>query len=90
MATKDKKTRKVVITKFGADWCSPCVKMKPELKKLRKAHPDWEIKEIDVDKDPKYKNITSLPTTRICVGTKCDTLIGGITKKDIELISYKL
>lgn len=76
--------QKVVITKIGADWCEPCKSMKPELEKLKKAHPNWKIENIDIDKHPEKDAGRAIPLTKICVGKKCEEIVGGITKKEIE------
>ena len=77
--------KKVKITKKGVDWCEPCKSMKKELKKLKKAHPKWDIKDIDISKDPKkHKNLNAIPVTEICVDNKCKEIEGGITKEQIE------
>ena len=77
---------KVKITKIGADWCEPCKSMKPELKKLKKAHPDWKIENIDIDKHPEKDVGGSIPVTKICKGNKCEEIVGGITKEEIESV----
>ena len=75
---------KVKITKIGTDRCAPCKSMNPELKKLKKAHPDWKIEDIDIDKHPEKDVGGAIPLTKICVGRKCERIVGGITKKEIE------
>lgn len=77
---------KVKIIKLGADWCEPCKSMKSEFKKLKKAHPDWKIEDIDIDKHPEKDVGSSIPLTRICVKNKCEEITGGITKEEIENI----
>ena len=82
---------KVKIIKLGTDSCPPCLVMKPELKKLRKAHKNWIIKDIDIDKNPgKYKDILSIPVTKICVGKKHKRIVGGLSKEDIEKVVRSL
>ena len=62
---------KVKITKFGSKRCGPCKAMEPEMKKLKKAHPDWKIKNIDIDKHPEKDIGGAIPLTKICKGNKC-------------------
>ncbi len=57
---------KIKITEFGDKYCPPCKAQKPIMKKLRKKHPDWTIKEIDVEKDTgglaDKNNVMTVPT----------------------------
>lgn len=76
----------VKIIKIGADWCAPCKDMKKELKKLKKAHPDWKIEDIDIDKHPEKDAGGSIPLTKICKGSKCEEIEGGISKEEIESV----
>ena len=82
--------QKVKITKIGADWCEPCKSMKPELKKLKKAHPDWKIEDIDIDKHPEKDIGGSIPVTKICKGKRCEEIVGEITKEEIESVEEQM
>ena len=42
-------THDYVVIKFTANWCGPCKKMSPEIKKLANKYPDVHFIEIDVD-----------------------------------------
>lgn len=51
---------------FGADWCSPCKRMKPVLEEFSAEHPEILLVKVDVDIDSESAialNITSVPTT---------------------------
>lgn len=78
---------KVKIKSIGSKDCDVCAITKKELKKLKKAHPSWTIREEDIDKNPKkYDKINAIPLTLVCVGKKCHRITGGVTKEDIEEI----
>lgn len=53
------------LLKFGAVWCVPCKKMAPIVEELKKANPDLNVKEIDIQEDPGVAeefNVMSIPT----------------------------
>jgi len=55
---------KVVLVYFHADWCVPCVRVKPSIQQLKNEEKEAEILEIDVDKNPKvalHFEINTLP-----------------------------
>ena len=71
---------KVKITEFGDKYCLPCISQKPINKKLRKKHPDWKIKEVDVEKNEKLAdkhNIMTVPTFIVEKGSKKKRWSGG-------------
>ena len=36
---------------FYADWCGPCQMMKPVVEEFEKAHPDLEIRRVNIDEE---------------------------------------
>ncbi len=54
------------VLKFGAEWCSGCIVMRPRWKKIEKEQPWLETKYFDYDKDKKmvekYNIDQNLPT----------------------------
>ena len=56
---------KLVLVKFGANWCGPCRQVDEELQTLSTELPlDVEVLKIDVDKNPKLAQafqISSIP-----------------------------
>ena len=71
---------KIKITEFGDQYCPPCKKQVPIMKKLKKKHPDWTIKEVDIEKNEKLagKNkIENLPTFIVQKGSKKKRWEGG-------------
>ena len=77
---------------FYADWCGPCVVMKPVIEELEKELAgDIEIKKIDVDQNQEEASkygVMSIPTYLILKdGIEVDRFV-GVTSK--EVIKNKL
>jgi len=77
---------------FYADWCGPCVVMKPVIDELEKdLAGDIEIKKIDVDQNQEEASkygVMSIPTYLILKdGKEVDRFV-GVTSK--EVIKHKL
>lgn len=71
---------KIKITEYSDKNCPPCKAQKPIMKKLRKKHPSWSIKEVDVEKNESVavKNkVMSIPTFIIEKGGKKKRWSGG-------------
>ena len=74
---------------FYADWCGPCVAMKPVLEELEKELTgEVEIKKIDVDEKQdeasKY-GVMSIPTYLILEdGKEVDRFVGVTSKEAIK------
>lgn len=43
------KSNKIVLLKFGAEWCGPCRMISSELKELAETNPDIVVGEADID-----------------------------------------
>ncbi len=85
---------KVKITEFGDKYCLPCKKQAPIMKKLKKKHPSWTIKEIDIEKNEKLvnkNNIESVPTFIVEKGSKKKRWQGGpVSVSEMEGIIGKM
>ncbi len=57
--------QKIVLVYFHADWCVPCIKLKPVIEQIEsEENAKAEILKLDVDKNPKvaqYFEINTLP-----------------------------
>jgi thioredoxin len=78
------------IVKFGAEWCGPCKKLKPELEALEAAHKgEIKIVRIDVDKNKtlaRELQITEIPIIMIYKNKQILwTGTGYFPMKDIEV-----
>lgn len=84
---------KVKILKFSTAWCPPCQMLRPEIKKLRKKHPDWQIQEIDAEKEERkaaqYK-ISSVPTLIIFSRKKKKRITGYHPAEEVEKVINQL
>src|SRR4051812_14301813 len=55
---------KTVMVYFNADWCVPCIKLKPFIEQLQNERKEIELIPLDVDDNPKvalYLEINALP-----------------------------
>ena len=73
---------------FYADWCGPCVVMKPVIEELEKEMTGQvKISEIDVDQDQETVSrygVMSIPTYIILKdGTEQDRIIGATSKENL-------
>lgn len=80
---------KIVLVYFYADWCVPCIKLKPEILALENETKEFcEILKIDVDENPiiaEHYEINTLPMFVIYKnGNKTWENIGFLTKMQIK------
>ena len=80
---------KIVLVYFYADWCVPCIKLKPEILALENETKEFcEILKIDVDENPivaEHFEINTLPMFVIYKnGNKTWENIGFLTKLQIK------
>lgn len=56
---------RIVLVYFSADWCVPCIKLKPTIKQIEEEEKERvEVLNLDVDENPKiatYFEINTLP-----------------------------
>ena len=85
---------KIKITEFGDQYCPPCKKQAPIMKKLKAKHKDWTIKIIDIEKNKKLSeknNIESVPTFIVQKGSKKKRWEGGpVGVSEMEKIVEKM
>ncbi|XP_068675776.1 thioredoxin-like [Montipora foliosa] len=61
----EKNKDKLVVMDFFAEWCGPCRKMKPYLRRLIEEYPDVIFVKIDVDENDEIselENVEVMPT----------------------------
>ena len=78
----------VELLDFYADWCGPCVTMKPVLEELEKEMADTvKITKIDVDQQQEEASkygVMSIPTYIILKdGKEVDRFIGATSKQNV-------
>lgn len=72
----------IKILDFYADWCKPCVLMKPAINELSK---EFDVQKIDVDKDAENKDkygVMGIPTVIILKDDKELKRFSGVTSAD--------
>lgn len=55
---------KVVLMDFYADWCGSCQMMKPVMEEFEKAHPEVEVKRVNIDDEEELADkygVSSIP-----------------------------
>ena len=68
---------KIVVVKYGAVWCRPCVTLGAELAKMASEFESVTFASVDIDKIKHFQGC-KLPTTRIYKGgEEIDMAIGG-------------
>lgn len=82
-------SKKPILVYFHADWCMPCLKLKPEMRELENETKGYcELLSIDTDANPKiaeYFEINSLPMFVIYKdGKKSWENIGLMTKAQVK------
>ena len=69
----------VVVVKYGAVWCKPCVRLGVELAKMAAEFESVTFASVDIDKVQHFRGC-KLPTTRIYEnGEEIDFAVGGST-----------
>lgn len=76
-----------VLVDFYAEWCGPCMNMKPSIEKIAKEHPEFKIVEVNVDYADNlcYQyGISSIPAL-FCFknGELKYNTVGGRSEKDL-------
>lgn len=54
----------IVLMDFYADWCGPCQMMKPVMEEFEKAHPEVEVKRVNIDDEEELAEkygVSSIP-----------------------------
>jgi len=85
---------KIKVTEFGDKHCPPCKKQDPIMKKLKKKHPDWVVKIVDIEKNERLadkNNVENVPTFIVEKGPKKKRWEGGpVGVEEIEKIIGKM
>ena len=55
------KSKNFKIVKFGAEWCTPCVSLKPYFKKSKEENPEIDFYDLDIGTKDTQKNLLLLP-----------------------------
>ena len=67
----------IVVVKYGAVWCKPCVRLGVELAKMASEFESMTFASVDIDKVHHFRGC-ALPTTRIFKdGEEVDMAVGG-------------
>ena len=84
------------VLKFGADWCSTCLVMKPRWKKVGKTHPVFESEFFDYDSSPEEIEKYGIEDASLPIfifldkeGNEMERLSGGISEKTIVSLIEK-
>lgn len=73
------------VTRFTAEWCSPCAMLKPVLEDILKEFPNVQYEVIDADENPEEitrLNIRALPTVIVASADVEERFSGVKTRKD--------
>ena len=80
-------TNESVVVKFGADWCMPCVRMKPVFQALDSKY-NVQFAEVDIDLSKQIvsqNHIVSVPTIVVYKnGEEVNRITGAKSQKAIE------
>lgn len=70
----------IKLTRFTAEWCSPCRALAPIIEEIKNENPDIDFETVDIDDSPELISqfgIKSVPTVIIQNnGTETDRFIG--------------
>lgn len=79
---------KVVLMDFYADWCGPCQMMKPVVEEFEKAHPEVEVKRVNIDDEEELADKYGVSTIPCFVLERDDAevarLVGVQSPKKLE------
>ena len=82
------RTDKLVVVDFYAEWCAPCKRMEPYLKRLEGDLSDVQLIRIDADKNPELcnqLNVSSLPVIQIYKNKRLEwNHLGYIGEEDLK------
>lgn len=80
----------LVVVKYGAEWCGPCKRLKPLLKKLAKEHPHVYFLDVDIDTEvgdhEDTGNVRTIPHCKFFIDGKMKREIIGTDKE--RLVRY--
>ena len=87
-------TTGLVLVKFGAMWCGPCLRMKPIIERFTLEHlGKIKVVEIDIDDCPKTSvafGIKSIPTIMLFnSGIRIATKVGSVSDLELNAFVFK-
>lgn len=81
-------TEKLVIIKFGANWCKPCLMIDPTLEELASDNQDIVVGKVNVDENPEASTkygVRSIPAIYfIKDGVIVDKIVGAAPKSEFQ------
>lgn len=73
---------------FYADWCGPCLMMKPTMEKFEKAHPEIKVTAVNIDEKEELAEkygVSSIPCIVVLKdGEEIGRAVGAQTLKKLE------
>lgn len=83
------KSEKTVLIDFFANWCGPCQMLKPVIEQIASEYPQYQVYEVDTDKEPELAQafqVMSIPTLVVMKDGQIKNKAMGIQSKP-EILS---
>lgn len=86
-------TKGICVVDFYATWCGPCMRLAPILEEVANSRKGYNIKKVDVDKNPGIASRLSIDTVpTFCIykdGVLVDRRVGYMPKEEIMQLIEK-